>query len=105
LISRCVTGNYAEYILTGGHTHLQQIRLIGHNFFFNPGSIGLAFSHQARHFLFSRVDYAILTSTGATVSVEFRRVPYDIDALVHMYRASGRPYAEELIADYEAGGT
>jgi putative phosphoesterase len=96
-------GAYADHILTGGHTHLQQIRPIGHNFFFNPGSIGLAFSHQAKHFLFSRADYAILTVRGETTSLEFRRVYYDLDALIAIYRNSDRPYAEELIADYETG--
>src|SRR5215203_4700886 len=38
-------GAYADHILTGGHTHAQQIRRNGELFFFNPGSIGFAYSH------------------------------------------------------------
>ena len=37
-------GKYAERILTGGHTHAQQVRRNGEFFFFNPGSVGLVFS-------------------------------------------------------------
>ncbi|MBL8063593.1 MAG: metallophosphoesterase family protein [Anaerolineales bacterium] len=32
-------GAYDKNILTGGHTHTQQIRRCGKNFFFNPGSV------------------------------------------------------------------
>src|SRR5207249_2211110 len=39
-------GDYAEYITTGGHTHLQQIRRLGDCFFFNPGSVGVAYNRN-----------------------------------------------------------
>lgn len=98
-------GSYADHILTGGHTHLQQVRPVGRSFFFNPGSIGLAWSHvhDNLRLLFSQAEYAILTLQGATTSLEFRRVRYDTDEMIRIYRNSGRPYAEELIAEYEAG--
>lgn len=35
---------YARHILADGHTHLPQLRRIGDNFFFNPGSVGLAYN-------------------------------------------------------------
>src|SRR5262245_35647099 len=43
-----VLGAYIPHILTGGHTHLQQLRRLGasESFFFNPGSVGLAYSHN-----------------------------------------------------------
>jgi hypothetical protein len=34
------------------------------------------------------------------LALEFRRVPYDVEQLIAAYRASGRPYAEEAIAQY-----
>ena len=98
-------GDYADHILTGGHTHLQQIRPIAHSFFFNPGSIGLAWSHQQPMFLFSQAEYAILTLRNETTSLEFRRVPFDTNKMIQIYRTSHRPYANDLIADYEAGRT
>ncbi len=98
-------GQYADCILTGGHTHLQQVRPVGRNFFFNPGSIGLVWSHVHANprLMFSHAEYAILTVSGNTTSLEFRRVSYNTDELIHVYRVSGRPYAEELVTEYEAG--
>jgi putative phosphoesterase len=94
---------YKDFILTGGHTHLQQIRRLGDSFFFNPGSIGLAYG--PRHVVEkSRLDawaeYAILSADRVRVSLDFRRVPFDLNALLEVYRTSGRPHADEMIAQY-----
>ena len=32
--------------MCGGHTHWQQVRRLGATFFFNPGSVGLAYNHN-----------------------------------------------------------
>ena len=45
-------------------------------------------------------DYAIVSSEGACLGITFRRVPFDVDELAHIIRASGRPYTEEAIALY-----
>jgi predicted phosphodiesterase len=96
-------GDHADSILTGGHTHLQQIRPIHNSIFFNPGSVGLAFSHQTHRQLFAWAEYAILTVEGPTRGLEFRRVPFDVEALIHVYETSGRPYADDMIRQYRAG--
>lgn len=97
-------GAHADHILTGGHTHAQQIRRNGNNFFFNPGSVGLAYSHyqpdgkfQADHW----ADYAILTIENGQTSLEFRRIPFDVGELIRVYRVSGRPFADEAIVQYQ----
>ncbi|HJR81880.1 MAG TPA: metallophosphoesterase family protein [Anaerolineales bacterium] len=98
-------GPYANRILTGGHTHAQQIRRIGKYFFFNPGSVGFAYSHSQPDDDFHAdpwAEYAILTSENAQVSLEFRRIPFDAQELIRIYRESGRPYAEDAIAQYES---
>lgn len=98
-------GDHAPCLMTGGHTHMPQIRRIGASdrFFFNPGSAGLAYSRQQPEDGF-RIDpwaeYAVLTAKGSRVGLEFRRVPFDVDALVQLYRASGRPHAEGALAQY-----
>lgn len=100
-----VLGAYAPHVLTGGHTHLQQIRRLGasETFFFNPGSVGLAYSHQQPEEGF-RVDpwaeYAVLSAEAERLRLEFRRVSFDVAALVASYQASGRPHAAETIAQY-----
>lgn len=94
-------GAHAHNILTGGHTHAQQVRRLGENFFFNPGSVGVAYSHHqppGQMRVDSWAEYAVLGSNGQRVSLEFRQVPYDVPELVRVYRASGRPHAEDAIA-------
>jgi len=100
-------GAHAPHFLTGGHTHMQQIRRLGatDSFFFNPGSVGLAYSHQQpeNHF---RVDpwaeYTILTVEGTQLALEFRRVPFDVGQLLAIYQSSGRPFASDAIEQYQS---
>ena len=97
-------GAYSDHILTGGHTHAQQIRRIGDRFFFNPGSVGFAYSHYQPDGQFQAdpwAEYAILMAENGQTSLEFRRVPFDIRELIRIYRESERPFADEAIAQYQ----
>jgi putative phosphoesterase len=97
-------GRYAGHVLTGGHTHAQQIRRLGDFFFFNPGSVGFAYSHNQPENNFQAdpwAEYAILTAENGHVSLEFRRVPFDAQALIRIYRESGRPFVQDAIAQYQ----
>jgi putative phosphoesterase len=97
-------GGYGEHILTGGHTHAQQIRRNGNLFFFNPGSVGFAFSEFQPDGQFRAdawAEYAILTAENGKTSLEFHRLPFDVNELIRVYRESGRPFAEDAIAQYQ----
>ena len=97
-------GAYSDHILTGGHTHAQQIRRNGELFFFNPGSVGFAYSHYQPDGQFHAdpwAEYAILTVENGQTGLEFRRIPFDVEELIHIYRKSGRPFADEAIAQYQ----
>lgn len=97
-------GAYADRILTGGHTHAQQIRRNGNLFFFNPGSVGLAYNHHQPEGQFHAdpwAEYAILSVENGQTSLEFRRVPFDAQDLIRIYAESGRPFADEAIAQYQ----
>jgi predicted phosphodiesterase len=96
---------YAPKIMTGGHTHTQQIRRIGAGagFYVNPGSVGLSYSHHQSEEGFRAdpwAEYAVLASDGERLAVEFRRVPLNVPQLLEVYRSSGRSYAEVAIAQY-----
>ena len=94
-----------QLVYTGGHTHLQFIRHLGRTFHFNPGSVGRACRHDQdeNHFRMDPwAEYAILTSTNGILALEFRRVPFDVVRLMSVFQASGRPYAERAIAQYES---
>jgi predicted phosphodiesterase len=95
---------HLPHIMTGGHTHMQQTRRIGaESFFFNPGSVGFAYRHYQPDGAFHAdpwAEYAVLTVANKRVSLDFRRVPYSRDALLNIYRASGRPHLDEAEAQY-----
>jgi putative phosphoesterase len=96
---------YADHILAGGHVHLPYVRRISNSFFFNPGSVGVAYNHEqdeAAFHLDPWAEYAILTVNETRLGLEFRRVSFDVDELARIYRESGRPFAEEVIAEYKA---
>lgn len=77
---------HAPHVLTGGHTHLAQLRPLDDTFFFNPGSVGYPGHRPA-----SWAEYAILTVEGARVGVEFRQVPYSVADLIAAFESGGHP--------------
>jgi predicted phosphodiesterase len=97
-------GPHAGSLLAGGHTHAQQVRRLGDSFFFNPGSVGFSFSQNPPKGRFRAdpwADYALLTSDADRLALEFRRLPFALGDIIAIYAASGRPYAEETIAQYQ----
>ena len=46
-------------------------------------------------------EYAILTIENHRTSLEFRRIPFDVNELIRIYANSGRPFTEEAIAQYQ----
>jgi len=102
-----IYGPYAPAILTGGHTHLQHIRRLGETFYFNPGSVGVAFDRQqpddtepGKLRLDPWAEYAVLEVTDERLGLDFRRVPFAVDRLVQAARASGRPGSERYALEY-----
>src|SRR4051812_45491604 len=96
-------GGFDPHILTGGHTHIQQIRHLRRSFYFGCGSVGFAYRHNQPDGQFRAdpwAEYAILTVDGPRTALEFRRVPFDVDALIAVYQASGRPYGDEAADQY-----
>ena len=93
-------------LFAGGHTHTQQMRRLGNSWYVNPGSVSLAYNWELSDLAQGRIqvdpwaDYAIITSEEACLGITFRHVPFDVNELARIVRASGRPYAEEAIASY-----
>jgi hypothetical protein len=100
---RRVLDPYAPAILTGGHTHLQQIRQLTETFFFNPGSVGLACNYELPEERFRRepwAEYAILSAADGVVSLEFRKVPLPMETLREALATSGHPDTERVLREY-----
>src|SRR5579871_3948380 len=84
---------YLPHLMAGGHTHAPQVRYIGtsDSFFFNPGSVGVAHPREVipDHRRASPwAEYAVLTAGNGRLALEFRRVAYDPQALINIYRSS-----------------
>jgi predicted phosphodiesterase len=99
-------GPYAPAILSGGHTHLQHVRRLGETFYFNPGSVGVAYDHnqveepETPLRLDPWAEYAVLETSGERLALEFRRVPFAVDRLIAAARDSGCPGSERYAEQY-----
>lgn len=91
---------FTATLFTGGHTHTQQLRRLGNSWYFNPGSVSLAYNWELTDLAQGHIEldpwanYAIVTSEGACLDITFRQVPFDRNELTRIARAKGRPYAE-----------
>lgn len=105
ILSQLLSG-FDAALLAGGHTHTQQLRRLGKGNarYFNPGSVGFAYNWQLPAEQFRAdpwAEYAIVTSEGDSISIHFRQLPFDVEELARIIRASGKPYAEQAIAMYQ----
>lgn len=98
-------GAYLPAILTGGHTHLQQLRRLDDSLFFNPGSVGFVYNtRQPGGGLHADpwAEYAILAADDARFSIEFCRIPFDVAEWKRITLASGIPGAETMVTRYHS---
>lgn len=102
---RQLLGGFDATLLTGGHTHTQQMRRLSANaWYFNPGSVSLPYnwaSSKENPPVDPWADYAIVSSDGERLGITFRHVPVDVAELLRIMRASSRPYVEQTIASYQ----
>jgi putative phosphoesterase len=90
-------------LLTGGHTHLQQIRRVDAKLFFNPGSVGRALDRNLPAGVdraYPWAEYAIVTSDARGIGITFRQVPFDVERHLAVTRASGIPFMEQMVGRY-----
>lgn len=95
-LDRALAGVYAD-LFVAGHTHLQMLRRRPDSLYANVGSVGLPFSEgpSGGSLRVSRwAEYGLATVDERGLTLEFRRVPYDVDELLAAARASGMPHAE-----------
>ena len=107
---RRLLGASAASVLCGGHTHLQQLRrlsdALSDALFVNPGSIGLAYARHQPQDAFRAdpwAEYAVLSADDGRLAVEFRRVPFDLDAYLQVICDSGIPGAAQMADRYRRG--
>ena len=85
-------------IMAGGHTHQQLLRRYRDIILLNPGSVGLGYERNRTTDEAHNVgwaEYALLEYAAGQLSIDLRRVPVDVQAIVDSAFASGMPHAEE----------
>jgi len=80
---REVWDSVPEAVLCCAHTHRPLIEVVGTGLVVNVGSVGLPFDGDPR------ASYALLDRGPGGWRAAIRRVPYDRDALLARYRATG----------------
>lgn len=93
---RSMFAGYQAWIMVGGHTHVQMLRRYEQAFIINPGSVGLPGVGPERDDLPRNThvhwaEYAILTLHNSRLSVDLRRIPLHVPALLQDGYASGMP--------------
>jgi putative phosphoesterase len=78
-------GNFRATVMAGGHTHTQMLRRFKEMMIINPGSVGMPIERTGLS------EYALVESRDGRLSVEFKRVPFNVNALVRLARESGMP--------------
>jgi predicted phosphodiesterase len=102
---RSAFGGTGADVVGCGHIHLPYVRRIGETLVLNPGSVGLGYDHEQDE---ESVQFdpwaawAVVGTDGGRFSVELRRTPFDVEAVVDAYRESGIPYAEESVRSWVA---
>lgn len=94
-LDRALGGVNAD-LFVAGHTHLQMLRRRPDSLYANVGSVGLPFSEGPSGGslrVSPWAEYAVATVDERGLTLEFRRVPYDVDEMLAAARSSGMPHA------------
>lgn len=79
-------------VALGGHTHLPMDRTAGYWRMINPGSVGFPFDGD------QRAAYAILSVEDSELSVDLRRVEYDVQAVIQKLKAVEHPAYDFVVS-------
>jgi predicted phosphodiesterase len=88
-------------VLAGGHTHLPLLRRHRLSTLINPGTVGVARAADARAGRkLPWAEYALVSWENGRLGFDFRRVPFDTEALGASARTSGMPHADWFMHAY-----
>jgi len=94
-LGRMLSGFHAA-LMAGGHTHVQMLRRYQGMTIINPGSVGMPYDRPPAPGLnrtaLPQAEYALLHWHEGEISIEFRRVPFEVDALLRVAFRSGMPH-------------
>ncbi|HEX6663173.1 MAG TPA: metallophosphoesterase family protein [Gaiellaceae bacterium] len=81
-------------VVAAGHVHLQWLRRFGRTLWFCAGSVGLVYEHRGPMPEVPFEPWSEYAVVGDDLSVEFRRVPFDVGQLLASARENDFPHFE-----------
>lgn len=105
VVKQMLAGSAAT-VMVGGHTHIQMIRRYEDAYLVNVGSVGLPGvnagspelpSNQHVHW----AEYGVLSSESGRLSIELRRIPLDMTAVLKAGAYSGMPHVAWWLQKWE----
>lgn len=96
---------YEAELYTGGHTHTQFVRRYYGNRVMNPGSVGMSYylKRSGEAVNPAVAEYALLKTEADELSIEFRRVLYDLQSLFDAVAACDMPYKDKWLEGFRLG--
>jgi predicted phosphodiesterase len=91
-------------VVAAGHVHLQWLRRVRGTLWFCAGSVGLVYEHsepldEVPFLPYS--EYAVLTADDGRLEVQFRRIGFDVEALIAAARQADFPDVERWAAMWQ----
>ncbi|HLE28730.1 MAG TPA: metallophosphoesterase family protein [Anaerolineales bacterium] len=104
-LDRLLTGRVAT-VMAGGHSHIQMLRQHNGMLVMNPGSVGNAFLKPplpgATPTLLPWAEYALVNWVEGLLSIDLRRVPFDIGAYIEVISQSDIPIRDWWLQQYSS---
>lgn len=91
-------------VLVGGHTHEAMLRRYRGRVILNPGSISLPYHHLPVTAARGRTrfaEYGVIEWSNGRLIVDWRSVPYDLNAVEAAARANDMPHLERWLSGWD----
>ena len=95
---RAAFGGTGADVVACGDIHLPYVRRIGATLVLNPGSVGLGYDHEqdAEEVRFDAwASWVVVSARDGRLSLDFRRTPFDAQAVAGVHRSSGMPHGDD----------
>jgi predicted phosphodiesterase len=103
---RAAFGGTGADLVACGHIHLPYVRRIGATLVLNPGSVGLGYDHEqdADSVRFDPwASWVVASAHNGRLSLDFRRTPFDAQAVADAHLSSGMPHGDEYARAWARG--
>jgi hypothetical protein len=105
MVAQMLAG-YSASVMVGGHTHIQMIRRYEDVHIINVGSVGLpgvnaGSPELAKNHRVSWAEYGVLSVEQGRLSIDLRRTPIDVAAMLQAAQHTQMPYRDWWVQKWQ----